>query len=236
MTALCSSVMWDGDKSLPRLPWDRKVAKSGPGRPLKVREKRRRVFAFGRIRCCGAVEGLRISVVAVRFPFLIPSCPLLRLHDVFRSWPSLSYFPPLLFLFCPSYDAQPAKTCFCGRSASSSQTTGSSLARPSPELSTRRPRDSGQRGTRWCPSSPRLRGGRYICGTKAGWGRRLRFVSAENHVIFLSCLCVVDGVNAAEPGTAAQPGEERVFNAVKALLYIRTCGGVGWCSLASCRS
>ncbi|CAM9904681.1 unnamed protein product [Pylaiella littoralis] len=36
MTALCSPEMWDGDKSIPRLPWDRKMAADGPGRPLKV--------------------------------------------------------------------------------------------------------------------------------------------------------------------------------------------------------
>lgn len=36
MTALCSPEMWDGDKSLPRIPWDRKMAIDGPGRPLKV--------------------------------------------------------------------------------------------------------------------------------------------------------------------------------------------------------
>lgn len=37
MTALCSAEMWDGDKRIPRLPWDRTVAIDGPGRPLKVR-------------------------------------------------------------------------------------------------------------------------------------------------------------------------------------------------------
>lgn len=36
MTALCSPEMWDGDKSIPRIPWDRKMAVDGPGRPLKV--------------------------------------------------------------------------------------------------------------------------------------------------------------------------------------------------------
>lgn len=36
MTALCSPIIWDGDASLPRLPWDKAVAKDGPGRPLKV--------------------------------------------------------------------------------------------------------------------------------------------------------------------------------------------------------
>eukprot|EP00903_Cladosiphon_okamuranus_P006578 g6426.t1 len=36
MTALCSPEMWDGDMSIPRIPWDRKTAKDGPGRPLKV--------------------------------------------------------------------------------------------------------------------------------------------------------------------------------------------------------
>ncbi|CAM9303295.1 unnamed protein product [Ectocarpus sp. 12 AP-2014] len=36
MTALCSAEMWDGDKRIPRLPWDRAVAIDGPGRPLKV--------------------------------------------------------------------------------------------------------------------------------------------------------------------------------------------------------
>lgn len=36
MTALCSPVMWDGDASIPRLPWDSSMAEDGPGRPLKV--------------------------------------------------------------------------------------------------------------------------------------------------------------------------------------------------------
>lgn len=36
MTALCSPVMWDGDASLPRLPWDGKIVEDGPGRRLKV--------------------------------------------------------------------------------------------------------------------------------------------------------------------------------------------------------
>ncbi|CAM9636070.1 unnamed protein product, partial [Sphacelaria rigidula] len=36
MTAMCSSVVWGGDASIPRLPWDRDVARKGFGRPLKV--------------------------------------------------------------------------------------------------------------------------------------------------------------------------------------------------------
>lgn len=37
MSAFCNATMWDGDATVPRLPWDVSMAKKGPSRPLKVR-------------------------------------------------------------------------------------------------------------------------------------------------------------------------------------------------------
>lgn len=62
MTALCSPEMWDGDKSLPRVPWDREVALNGPGRPLKV--------------CVNAVPG---SCIFSPVLFVGPQCRLLSI-------------------------------------------------------------------------------------------------------------------------------------------------------------
>lgn len=71
MTALCSPEMWDGDVTIPRIPWDRKLAVDGPGRPLKVRRHDR---SCRELASPSSFHALSLSHVLSRSPFTSTCC------------------------------------------------------------------------------------------------------------------------------------------------------------------